>query len=93
MNIEAICSPILGANRIWNAPHVRYIYNRELTHLHTRYLIFVKLIQGQSDINSQLCGERDDREALPGGQTLFPVDEERVGLDLEVVFQTALVHQ
>ena len=70
------------------------IYNVELTHTIFDFRFLVKLIQAsQSGINSQLCGERDDREALPGGQTLFPVDEERVGLDLEVVFQTALVHQ
>ena len=49
---------------------------------------------GQSGvIISQFRRQRDDGEALSGGQTLFPVDEERVGLDLEVVLQTALVHQ
>ena len=47
----------------------------------------------QSGVISQFRRERDDGEALPRGQTLFPVDEERVGLDLEVVLQTALVHQ
>ena len=47
----------------------------------------------QCGVISQFRRERDDGEALPRGQTLFPVDEERVGLDLEVVLQTALVHQ
>ena len=45
------------------------------------------------DISSQFRREGDDWEALPGGETLFPVDEERVGLDLEVVLQTALIDQ
>jgi hypothetical protein len=38
-------------------------------------------------------GEGDNWEALPGGEALLAVDEQRVRLDLQVVFQAGLVHQ
>ena len=43
--------------------------------------------------NLKLCGEGDDREGLPHGETLLSVDEQRVGLDLEVVLQPCLLLQ
>ncbi len=38
-------------------------------------------------------GEGDNWEALPGGEALLAVDEQRIRLDLQVVFQAGLVHQ
>ena len=38
-------------------------------------------------------GKGDDGEALPGGEALLAVDEQRVGLDLQIVLQAGLVHQ
>ena len=43
--------------------------------------------------NLKLCGERHNRETLPGRETLLAVDEQRVSLDLQIVLQTSLVHQ
>ena len=62
--------------------------------LYVQHTTSKKFCNASDDISdSQFGGKGDDGEALPGGEALLPVDEERVGLDLEVVLQAALVHQ
>ena len=42
-------------------------------------------------LTSELGGQGLDREGFPHAQALLPVDEEGVGLDLDVVLQSGLV--
>ena len=41
----------------------------------------------------KLGGERHHREGFPHGETLFPVNKERIGLDFQVVLQSCLISE